>query len=192
LEAYQIDYSVPTLVYAECVLIYLTSQESDNIIKFFADNFENVYFMNYEMMKLNDPFGKVMIKNFEARGCQLSGIDTYPDAEAQKNRYLSLGYTNVEVYDMLVLYDKFLDQNERKRIEKVEWLDEIEEWQLISRHYYFSLSSKLNPKLQENHLKINNGQTEKSILPSIKPQLFKEPGSKINPNKQENEENKGV
>jgi len=110
----------------------------------------------------------------------------------RKKRYLSLGYTNVEVYDMLVLYDKFLDQNERKRIEKIEWLDEIEEWQLISRHYYFSLSSKLNPKFQENHLKINNGQTEKSILPSIKPQLFKEQVSKINPNKQGNEENKGV
>jgi len=47
---------------------------------------------------------------------------------------------------MLAIYNKYIDQNERKRVEKLEWLDELEEWQLISRHYYFSLSSKLAPK----------------------------------------------
>jgi O-methyltransferase involved in polyketide biosynthesis len=61
----EIDFTVPTLVFAECVLIYLPSKKSDEIIKYFATAFENIYFMNWEMMKLNDQFGKVMIKNFE-------------------------------------------------------------------------------------------------------------------------------
>lgn len=60
-----IDFNTPTLVFAECVLIYISSKESNAVLKFFADNFQTVYVMNWEMMKLNDQFGKIMIKNFE-------------------------------------------------------------------------------------------------------------------------------
>ena len=34
-------------------------------MKYFADNFDTVYFMNWEMMRLKDAFGQVMIQNFE-------------------------------------------------------------------------------------------------------------------------------
>jgi len=55
----------PTLVFAECVLIYLPTKNSNEIMKYFADNFDTVYFMNWEMMRLKDAFGQVMIQNFE-------------------------------------------------------------------------------------------------------------------------------
>lgn len=55
---------VPTFVFAECVLAYLQAKESDAAIKFFT-NFDIVYFLNYEMMFLNDQFGKMMVKNFK-------------------------------------------------------------------------------------------------------------------------------
>jgi len=154
LETCNIDYKVPTLVFAECVLIYLTTKESDNVIKWFVDSFTTIYFMNYEMLKLNDAFGKIMINNFESKGCQLLGINEYPDCAAQKSRFLSIGYTNVEVYDMLNMYNKFMEESERKRIEKLEWLDEFEEWQLITHHYYFSLASKLDEEHKTKQVKI--------------------------------------
>lgn len=51
-------------MFAECVLAYLQAKESDAAIKFFT-NFDIVYFLNYEMMFLNDQFGKMMVKNFK-------------------------------------------------------------------------------------------------------------------------------
>lgn len=65
LKSVGVDFTIPTLVFAECVLIYLPAKQSDDIMKYFAENFDSVYLMNWEMMKLNDQFGKVMIKNFE-------------------------------------------------------------------------------------------------------------------------------
>ena len=38
------------------------------------------------------------------------------------------------------------DSEERKRIEKLEFLDEIEEWQLIMGHYYIALAKNLRTK----------------------------------------------
>jgi hypothetical protein len=55
----------PTLVFAECVLIYLPTNNADDIMRHFREEFETVYLMNWEMMKLKDPFGKMMIHNFE-------------------------------------------------------------------------------------------------------------------------------
>ncbi len=45
----------------------------------------------------------------------LLGINEYPDIASLQKRFKDLGYTNVEVYDMLDLYTHHLDQKERKR-----------------------------------------------------------------------------
>jgi len=82
------------------------------------------------------------------------GIFDYPDIPSLKKRFETLGYQNVEVYDMLTIYNNYLNPEERKRyvlfyrkiinnrVEKIEWLDEYEEWFLIQRHYYLALCSK--------------------------------------------------
>jgi len=142
LERAGIDYKVPTFVFAECVLAYLPAKQSDQAIQFFSVNFEKVYFLNYEMMFLNDQFGKMMVKNFKAKGIDLVGINDYPNIPSLQKRFTELGYTSVEVYDMIDMYNVHLDQTERKRIEKIEWFDEFEEWNLMQKHYYVSLCSK--------------------------------------------------
>jgi hypothetical protein len=38
------------------------------------------------------------------------------------------------------LYYKKTDPSERKRIEKIDFLDELEEWNLIMSHYYFIIA----------------------------------------------------
>jgi tRNA wybutosine-synthesizing protein 4 len=144
-----IDLKAPTLVFAECVLIYLPTKNSNEIMKYFADSFDTVYFMNWEMMRLKDAFGQVMIQNFEARGYDLLGINEYPDVPSLQKRFKDLGYTNVEVFDMLDVYNKHLNQDERKRIEKIEWLDELEEWWILQKHYYFALCSKIKDQNEQ-------------------------------------------
>jgi len=38
--------------------------------------------MDYEMFNPNDPFGKMMVKNFELKGCPLIGIFEYPTMDS--------------------------------------------------------------------------------------------------------------
>jgi len=45
---------------------------------------------------------------------------------------------------MITFYNKIADQNDRKRIEKIDFLDEVEEWNMIMGHYFILLASKLS------------------------------------------------
>ncbi|EWS72250.1 leucine carboxyl methyltransferase (macronuclear) [Tetrahymena thermophila SB210] len=158
-----IDFSVPTFIFAECVMTYIESKFSDELLKSIASTFDLAYFSSYEMFNPNDPFGKMMVKNFDRKGCPLVGIHDYPTIESQHERLTKLGFNTNEVYHMLDIYNKFTDQNERKRIEKLEMMDEFEEWIIMQQHYFLSLAVRIsktahdNPQLQEliNNLKIN-------------------------------------
>jgi [phosphatase 2A protein]-leucine-carboxy methyltransferase len=58
-----LDVNLPTLVLAECVLVYMTPEHSDEVIKWFANTFAETSFIVYEMYGLTDNFGKVMKEN---------------------------------------------------------------------------------------------------------------------------------
>lgn len=45
-----IDFTVPTLFLAECVLMYMLPQQSDNLIQWTAQKFSNACFIAYEQM----------------------------------------------------------------------------------------------------------------------------------------------
>ena len=45
---------------------------------------------------------------------------------------------------MVTIYNKYCDQKERQRIEKIEFLDEYEEWNIMLGHYFVSLSASYN------------------------------------------------
>ena len=62
-------------------------------------------------------------------------MEAYPELEDQKKRYRELGFTSVFCRDMYDVYSKMLDGNDVKRISRIEWFDEFEEWHLIQAHY---------------------------------------------------------
>jgi len=41
---------------------------------------------------------------------------------------------------MLDIYNKMIDEKEKKRIEKLQLFDEFEEWNLIMSHYFVGLA----------------------------------------------------
>jgi tRNA wybutosine-synthesizing protein 4 len=43
---------------------------------------------------------------------------------------------------MLRVHNSFLDDEERRRIEKIEMFDEFEEWELLQSHYCITIGSK--------------------------------------------------
>ena len=47
-----IDYSVPTIIFAECVLVYIEKSKTDELLRWIADHFTSVFFVNYEQVGL--------------------------------------------------------------------------------------------------------------------------------------------
>jgi hypothetical protein len=47
-----------------------------------------------------------------------------------------MGFKEVEIHTMIKIYNELLDKTEKARIEKLEFLDEFEEWNIIMGHYF--------------------------------------------------------
>ncbi len=140
LKGVAIDFALPTLFISECVLIYLEPESSDAIIKWAGDNFKTGGFLTYEQIRPHDSFGIIMIRNLQSRGCDLRSITLYPDVTSQEKRYTSRGWVGAKCVDMNEIYYKVIDQEDVRRIAKLEMFDEFEEWHLISAHYCFTMA----------------------------------------------------
>ncbi|XP_078611367.1 leucine carboxyl methyltransferase 1-like [Branchiostoma floridae x Branchiostoma japonicum] len=129
-----IDKSLPTLFVTECVLVYLTPDQSSKLVRWAADNFPTAMFVNYEQVNMKDKFGQVMVENLKTRHCHLAGVDLCADAESQKQRFLSVGWEGGDLLDMWTVYHS-LPQQDVQRIERLEFLDEVELLQQLLQHY---------------------------------------------------------
>ena len=47
-----IDFQVPTIFLAECVLVYMTMDKSSQLLHLIADKFKSAFFINYEMVRV--------------------------------------------------------------------------------------------------------------------------------------------
>lgn len=83
---------VPTFFYCECVLSYIDSDAVDRLLKYITNTYSLCWLFDYEMYNPNDRFGKMMVQNFEMRGCPLTGIYKYPNLEDQRTRFQITGF----------------------------------------------------------------------------------------------------
>ncbi|TYZ61302.1 hypothetical protein PybrP1_010526 [[Pythium] brassicae (nom. inval.)] len=147
LEAAGIDTSAPTLFVSECVLIYMDAAFSSRVIAWSAELFGDVSFVLYEQILPDDAFGRVMMANIKARGCDLLSIREYPTLEAQVARFRVHNFEAVQAWDMNRIYYEYLDAAERTKYascerEKLEIFDELEEFHLLQAHYCVVVASK--------------------------------------------------
>lgn len=133
------DWSLPTLVVAECVLAYLPEGKSSELVGFFGARVERGAFVAYDPIEPDDAFGQQMMKNVNSRGCAFAGIRDAPNVRGAIARYVENGWKRGAAYDMNQVYAR-LDANERARIERIERFDEFEEWRLIMAHYCVSFA----------------------------------------------------
>lgn len=129
----------PTLVVAECVLVYMTPSESFPLVAALGALLKNAVFAVYEQIKPDDAFGRQMLHNLRERGCPLRGIVATPDLESQKNRFLKGGWSRAVAHDMATIYQCHIDPEERIRAERRQIFDELEEWNLMQEHYCIAL-----------------------------------------------------
>lgn len=136
--------NVPTFFISECVLVYMQPMHGDGIIEWAASCVPDApcAMVMYEQCNPHDPFGKVMIDNLMKRGCPLMSIHEYPTMASQRERYLQRGWDQAVAADMKEVYDHLLDAKDVERIQRLELLDEFEEWNLIQAHYFLLTATK--------------------------------------------------
>lgn len=125
-----------TLVIAECLLCYIRNDEVHKMIKSITEVVEKTVFVAYDLIKPDDNFGKQLVENLRSRNIELFGIEDTSSCNAQKERLEKLGYTAVCI-DMREFYDKHIEEDDKKRIEHLELLDELEELNMLNEHVAF-------------------------------------------------------
>ncbi|CAL2037508.1 unnamed protein product [Caenorhabditis brenneri] len=131
----QLDYELPTIFIAECVLVYMSADASSSLLKQIVTQFRKPAFVNYEQFRTSDAFTKVMEQNLGERGIQLHGLEMCESAEKQEERFRDAGFKSVKVMDMNQVFNSFLDQDDVARIRQIEMLDEMELLQQLLAHY---------------------------------------------------------
>lgn len=126
---------IPTLLVSECCLCYLQTSEATNIIKYFTSRIPDLGIVIYEPVKPDDPFGRMMVSNLAARGVRMPTLDAYKEPADQEQRLRDAGFEQVKAMTVEHIWDTWVSEEEKERVDGLEGLDEVEEWKLLAAHY---------------------------------------------------------
>ncbi|XP_063225579.1 leucine carboxyl methyltransferase 1 isoform X2 [Bacillus rossius redtenbacheri] len=132
---------LPTLLLAECVLVYMRGEEVHRLLSCLARRFRAALFVSYEQVNMNDRFGDMMLTNLRARSCHLPSVAACRDLDSQRQRFLQAGWDGAKAWDMVEVYHS-LTSSERRRIERLEFLDEQELLMQLLQHYCIAVAWK--------------------------------------------------
>jgi len=132
---------IPTLIISECCLCYLEVDSSRDIIKWFAERIPSLGIVLYEPIGVDDSFGQMMVANLATRNITMPSLRLFKTLAGQKERLSELGFKEEgnggghEAETIEKIWDKWIPSSEKERVDRLEGLDEIEEWKIILEHY---------------------------------------------------------
>lgn len=137
-----LDPDLPTLFLSECCLCYIPPETTEKILHTLTFLINSpIAIIVYEPVRPFDAFGRTMGANLSTRGIELRTVKKYYSLRTQRDRLKQAGFTTGQgARSMDDMYyargdDAWIDDNERTRVESLEWLDEVEEWKLLGAHY---------------------------------------------------------
>jgi len=132
-----LDPSLPTLLLAECVFIYIETQHSNGVLSWFTETFKQPGCTSilYDPVGLDDAFGRVMITNLKSRSLTLHGLPASSSLSVQTDRLQKCGFQHAFARTVREIRKADVPASETERISKLEFLDEIEELDLLLSHY---------------------------------------------------------
>ena len=133
------DPALPTLLLSECCLCYLSPDVAEGVLRYFVDRVRSsLALVLYEPIQPADAFGRTMVANLASRGIHLRTLQRFASSDAQRVRLREAGLTDGQgARDVRQLWEseEWVGSEERERVERLEWLDEVEEWNLLASHY---------------------------------------------------------
>lgn len=135
-----VDTTMRTIFISECCLMYLVRDRVKNLLSFLSTSFATATFILYDALFIRgDRFSTTMIDNFARRTIILdpfwltSATDLIP-------LWRECGWV-VRACELMSKLEnsEFLIDADRAILRAKSALDEYEEWQLISSHYYFAI-----------------------------------------------------
>ncbi|CAK7221898.1 carboxy methyl transferase for protein phosphatase 2A [Sporothrix curviconia] len=131
---------VPTLVVSECCLCYLQPTEAAGVLRWFADRVNapaaSLGVVIYEPIRPFDAFGRTMVANLAGRGIEMPTLVAYPDGAAQEARLQhEAGLRRAKHQTIDQIWRAWVADDEQERVNRLDGLDEVEEWGLLASHY---------------------------------------------------------
>ncbi|KAF2157842.1 LCM-domain-containing protein [Myriangium duriaei CBS 260.36] len=139
-----LDPSLPTLILSECCLTYLPISSANPILTHILTTMLRpstpAAALLYEPLHPRDAFGQTMASNLASRNISMPSLQALPTLEAHRGRLRTLGLTQVGGRTVRDIYasssaSEWISLAERARVERLEWVDEVEEWNLLAGHY---------------------------------------------------------
>ena len=159
-----INANIPTLIISECCLCYLPPALATNAIQHFTSTLfppsTPLSIVIYEPTRPNDAFGRTMTSNLASRGLSLPTLQQWPDPQGQITRLREAGFSTqsppgsheggapedtnssagsaggeAKAADLDFIWRKWIGEEEKERVEALEWMDEVEEFVLLGKHY---------------------------------------------------------
>ena len=143
LNASNLDKKAVTIVIAECLFVYIANDSVISMLSTISDYFNNCLLLYYDLINPFDDFGKMMIKNLKTfRNLILASYEDCPTLEHHNERVKKGGFNDVECVEMLKYFNNYIDSETLKRVNSLELVDELEEWNLLLMHACFGLGLK--------------------------------------------------
>ena len=111
------------------------------MIKWFGDRIPHLGILLYEPIGVDDAFGQMMVENLAARGIVMPTVQRYKTLADQASRLVELGFTEEQgkggamAKSIEDIWERWISAEEKERVDALEGLDEVEEWQMLARHY---------------------------------------------------------
>ncbi|KAG5489889.1 hypothetical protein JKF63_00006 [Porcisia hertigi] len=135
---------VPTIMVAEMVFVYIEGSVTTNLLRTVMHDVittnTKTMLVTYDAIQPFDRFGKVMVENLQHFGAEFKGIADFPTPEAHAQRCTELGFKTVKSVTMKNLY-LGVPRQTQIRLNKLEMIDDWEEWNLMHEHYCFLVAS---------------------------------------------------
>jgi len=133
--------SLPTLFVSEVFASYMEADSTIRLIQSITDRFATCAFFGFEMVSPHDDFGQMMVYNMSLREVFMPTFAEIGFVSQYRQNFLLHGWDQARCITALDAYRSVLPE-ERARIEKLEWLDEFEQFNLIMSHYAFLMAGK--------------------------------------------------
>ncbi|OAL52046.1 leucine carboxyl methyltransferase 1 [Pyrenochaeta sp. DS3sAY3a] len=132
--------SLPTLFLSEMCLIYLSPLVVQSIVSTLLTHYLQpstpASLILYEPILPQDAFGRTMISNLQTRNIQLPTLTAFPELGDQRSRLKQYGFAaGARAADTNFIWQSWVNDAEKERVAGLEFLDELEELDLLLKHY---------------------------------------------------------